>query len=425
MMKPEEVNVVIYHSPCSDGTGSGYIAWKYLSENFPERDVEYCPASIGASPPKDLDGKNVLICDYSYKKDVLTGLLEKVNKLLIIDHHKSAEKELLDIPDNLKIFDMKHSGAMLTWLYFYPDIPPPLLIKYIEDRDIWTKALPNTDDFHSWFCTVPREFEEYHKYLNDDLLMKMINVKGIGYGELNQYYTNSALEYGVPKFCKIKDKYYLVCYVNSTICKSDIGNELFKTFTFADFTATYSINDSSDSTSFSLRSIDTGADVSEIARSLGGGGHAKASGVRVQYVTNVLPSQIYDSWNVYNVLKNIYYDKIELLVEETNSVYNIVYLSYPQHKTKIGKYLLQDKYTLNEDIIQVCQDISIKQGNDYLKRVDIACIWNYDPINDITEFSLILHDNVKTINEVICEMFKCDNIYKIQLNGLHKKLKQI
>ena len=115
--------------------------------------------------------------------------LGKVNKLLIIDHHKSAERELSDIPDNLKIFDMNHSGAMLTWFYFYPNVESPLLIKYIEDRDIWTKALPNTDDFHSWFCTVPREFEEYNKYLDDDLLTSMIKTKGIRYGELNQCYT--------------------------------------------------------------------------------------------------------------------------------------------------------------------------------------------------------------------------------------------
>ena len=57
MMRPEEVNVVIYHSPCSDGTGSGYIAWKFLSENFPEREVKYHPASIGANPPNDLGKK--------------------------------------------------------------------------------------------------------------------------------------------------------------------------------------------------------------------------------------------------------------------------------------------------------------------------------------------------------------------------------
>lgn len=50
---------------------------------------------------------------------------------------------------------MTHSGAMLTWFYFFPEIEPPLLIKYIEDRDIWTKALPNTDDFSSWFYTLP------------------------------------------------------------------------------------------------------------------------------------------------------------------------------------------------------------------------------------------------------------------------------
>ena len=421
-MNPDEVDVVIYHSPCSDGTGSGYVAWKYLSEKFPERDVKYYPASIGASPPKDLDGKNVLICDYSYRKDVLTNLLGKVNKLLIIDHHKSAEKELADIPDDLKIFDMNHSGAMLTWLYFYPDISPPLLIKYIEDRDIWTKALPNTDDFHSWFCTIPREFEEYNKYLDDNLLMKMITIKGIGYGELNQHYTLDAINHGRPKFCKIKDKYYLVAYVNSTICKSDIGNQLFDAFNFVDFTATYSINDSTDSTSFSLRSIDTGVDVSVIARSLDGGGHAKASGVRVPYVTNVLPGQTFDNGNIYDAVKKIYYGKISLLSEENLIEHDVVYLMYPHHKYKLGEYLLQDKYTLNGEQIKVSQDICKKGGFSTLPYANIACIWDYDPINELTRFSIVLHDTVKHLSDSICDKFNCDDIKNIELKGFHTEL---
>lgn len=282
-LKPEDIDVVIYHHPCSDGTGSGLIAWKYLSTNFSERDVEYYPSLIGTGPPKDLQGKNVLICDYSYKKDVLLDLISKVKNLLIIgkfvenenifltlvylDHHKSAEKELSDIPAEYKIFDMKHSGAMLTWFYFFPDLESPLLIKYIEDRDIWTKQLPYTDDFISWFYTLPFDFKEYDKYIQDDaLIMKMIHTKGIPYGELNQYYTENATNYSVPKFSKIKDKYYMIGYVNSTICKSDIGHHIFNRFNLIDFSATYSINDVTDSTSFSLRSVDTGSDVSDIAR---------------------------------------------------------------------------------------------------------------------------------------------------------------
>lgn len=89
-LQPDDVNVVIFHDPCSDGRASELSAKKYLSEKFPDRHVDYYPMTIGSSPPQGLEDKNVLICDYSYKKDVLIDLLSKVNKLLIIDHHKSA-----------------------------------------------------------------------------------------------------------------------------------------------------------------------------------------------------------------------------------------------------------------------------------------------------------------------------------------------
>src|SRR5438132_799025 len=94
ILQPDEVNFVIYHHPCSDGTGSAFVAWKYLSQKFPEKNITYCPMQIGALPPNGLEGKNVLICDYSYKKDILLDLIKKVNKLLIIDHHISAKNDL-------------------------------------------------------------------------------------------------------------------------------------------------------------------------------------------------------------------------------------------------------------------------------------------------------------------------------------------
>lgn len=55
-LQPSEVDVVIYHSPCSDGTTSGLIAWKWLKANFPERNVLYKGMSPGSKPPEGLEG---------------------------------------------------------------------------------------------------------------------------------------------------------------------------------------------------------------------------------------------------------------------------------------------------------------------------------------------------------------------------------
>jgi oligoribonuclease NrnB/cAMP/cGMP phosphodiesterase (DHH superfamily) len=415
MLQPDEVNVVIYHSPCTDGYGSRLCAEKYLKSKFPDRIVDYYPMTIGSPPPEGLEGKNVLICDYSYKKDILKDLLTKVNKLLIIDHHKSSEKDLLEIDDKYKIFSMDHSGAMLTWKYFYPNITTPLLIDYIQDRDIWTKKLPHTDDFAYWFYTIPYDFEVYNKYLeNDVLLLEMIKTKGIAYGELNNINVLSSIDYANVKFCKIKDSYYFIAYLNSSVLKSDIGNKIFNKFPLIDFSAVYSINDFDDSTSFSLRSTNKHTDVSVISSSLGGGGHRNASGVKVDYVTNQLPSKIIDSGNLYKQLQSIYFGKLTI----NDRQYNVVYMNSTIYQYELGCYLLRDKY----DNVQACKDIFLKLGkNDHLDNVKLACIWSYDPVNNISKYTIVKHKSIdveetKNINEY----YDTDKV--IVYKGLHKTL---
>jgi oligoribonuclease NrnB/cAMP/cGMP phosphodiesterase (DHH superfamily) len=381
---PDNVDFVIYHNPCPDGMGSAFCAWKYLSTKYPNRDVTYYPASHGRLPP-DVTGKNVLICDFSYKKDVLVDMIKKANSLLILDHHKSAEKKLENIEDVYKVFDMNHSGAVLTWMYFYPEKKIPLMIKYIEDRDIWTKKLPNTDAFASWFHTLPLEFEVYDQYLDDAYFEKMIETKGLSYYELNEHNIENSMTYVVPKFTKIGNKYYFVAYVNSTVLKSDIGNRVFKYFPYVDFSVIYSINDSSDSTSFSLRSTNDRADVSVIASSLGGGGHRNASGAGVNFVTNVLSGQVYGKSELYNNLERIYTDTLII----PNIEYNVVYMNSNVHKHRLGKYLLQDNKV--EFILSKCKD---KEHNDVKDKYDVAVIWNYDGMTNNTYFTIIFDNNL-------------------------------
>ena len=68
-------------------------------------------------------------------------MIEQSNKIIVIDNHESAKKNLQDIEDKYKIFDMTHSGVVLAWNYFYPEETIPLLYKYVEDRDIWKKEI--------------------------------------------------------------------------------------------------------------------------------------------------------------------------------------------------------------------------------------------------------------------------------------------
>lgn len=445
-LQPNQVDTVIYHHPCSDGTASGYIAWKYFSVYFPDKHIDYFPMQVGSLPPPNLEGKNVLICDFSFRKDVLASLLRNVNKLLIIDHHKSAEKDLKEIDDKFKLFDMGHSGAMLTWFYFFPDSEPPLMIKYVQDRDIWTKALPFSDDFTAWFYTLPLEFSEYDKYRDDKLLSDMIQLKGIPYKELNDYYIKESVNHSVPKFCKIGNKYYFVAYVNSTVCKSDVGHMLFEKYPFIDFAAVYSINDSSDTTSFSLRSTEVHADVSEIAFSLGGGGHAEASGVRIPFVTNKLPGEVYNCPKFYNNLKLVYFGETCL----GGNNYKIVYLPSYVYKKELASYLLQTKYktkvcpandtkkqekndTNGETAITV-KEISVSEsilmsqccyhgvGCKCGWKIQISAIWSYDPCTNTTTFLLGLNEELKKQRGFIDTFYQLNADNEIELQGFYQTL---
>lgn len=401
-LQPDEVDVVIYHSPCSDGTGSAWCAWNYLEMAKHKENVKFFPMAIGALPPPEVYGHNVLICDYSYKKDILLDLLKNVKKLLIIDHHISAKKDLEDIDPKYKIFDMAHSGAMLTWRYFFKSVEPPLLIKYIEDRDIWTKKLPFNDEFASWFFTVPHDIFEYDRFAtNNDLVKYKIEVTGANYIELNNFYNKQACEYAVVRFCRIGSKYYLVAYVNYTINKSDIGNYLLAKYPFCDFSAVYSISDNSNNTSFSLRSDNTKSDVSEIATILKGGGHRNASGLKVTYATNYI-GDVYDNGQVYGNIDKIYTSKITI----GSITYDIVYLCSTVFKHRLGTYLLQNRYTdQSGKQIQVASDILTKLKKDVPVRIHLAAIWELNPADNSTFFHLVLDSQLPDSNKEMINKF--------------------
>lgn len=282
IIKPEEVDLVIYHGRCSDGFTSALAAYVYFSKsdgyNVNGKKVEYYAASFNQAPP-DVTGLNVIICDFSYKYDILLEMLKKANKLAIIDHHISAQLDLKNIPESNKVFDMCHSGAYLTWKYFYPDQDVPLFVKYVEDNDIWLKKMPNTEEMTCYTYSLPFEFEEYAKMLDETYIREVAIPVGTGMKRQNDIYIQDAIRTMTPRLVKINDNYYLVAYVNSSVCKSEIGNQVLTRFPFCDFSAIYSISD--DHTSFSLRSHDDKANVSEIAVQFGGGGHRNAAGLTV------------------------------------------------------------------------------------------------------------------------------------------------
>lgn len=436
----DNIDVVIYHGNCCDGFTSATIVNMYYQEKFPEKVITFHGAKIGAKPPLNLTGKNVLICDYSYNNATLTELIKITKSLLILDHHASAKLELATIPDNYKIFNMEKSGSLLTWEFMYGSMEVPLLVQYVNDRDIWAKRMPKVDQFAMWFFTLEHTFDNYSLYLKDPILLnQMIDAKGIAYEELTKINVKSAADSSIVKLMTIKDKIYLIGYYNSSLSKSDVGNSILSVHPNCDFSAVYSINDYNNTTHFSLRSEEGRTNVSLLSKELGGGGHANASGVNVCGVTNVLPGIVHGGPELYSLLNNLYFG----IFVHNEFTYNIVYLNSPLHKGHLGKYLLQ----FRNATIQQCQSIYDNKYPDFIEEdgvikrlklqerisnnsipnnIHIACIWHYDVTENKTYFTFVIEEKIREkTKEIFDSYFNCDTFQAIEFIGHHQYLPQM
>ena len=130
--------LVIYHHPCLDGFTSAWAAKQALGNT-----AEYVPANYGNDElVPDVMDRVVYLLDFAYPADVMRGIAALADKVIVLDHHKSAENDLKELLDSGVIegeFDMNRSGAMMTWDYFFPDRDAPEFIQYVQDRDLWKK----------------------------------------------------------------------------------------------------------------------------------------------------------------------------------------------------------------------------------------------------------------------------------------------
>ena len=262
MIDPHSVDLVIYHGNCTDGFGAAYAAWKLLGDR-----AEYHAAKYGAPPP-NMSGKNVVVLDFSYDNTTTKRLMKEAKSFFIIDHHKSAMIELHDVTCTL--FDMNHSGAMLAWKFFHPGKDAPRLIKFIEDRDLWKWEIPYSKEFSAAFDMVPFDFEEFSKFEDDSAVDDAIK-RGSYILAYSKTVISKLAKHASSRQMDGKE----VLVVNSPHWMSEIGNALSPK---CDYALIWYYDHASRQVKVSLRAHHEDADVSEVAKKYGGGGHRKASG---------------------------------------------------------------------------------------------------------------------------------------------------
>ncbi|MCW9048670.1 MAG: phosphohydrolase [Gammaproteobacteria bacterium] len=262
----------IYHANCPDGFAAAWVVRKALGD----RVVFF--GGVHQKQPPDVMGMDVLIVDFSYKKEIVQKMLKTASSITILDHHISAKNDLQFLLDEglvEGVFDINRSGAMITWEWFYPTEEAPKLIQHIQDRDLWRFQLTDTREITTGLASYPYDFDVWDKFMNyNSSELDSLKADGVAIERKLQKDILELISTGVRRM--VIGGYNVPVLNVSSAYISDAGNLMSKDEPFA---ACYW--DHADGRSFSLRSSVNGIDVSKVALLYGGGGHEKAAGFTI------------------------------------------------------------------------------------------------------------------------------------------------
>lgn len=266
---PDSIDLVIYHANCADGFCSAWVA----NRQYPE--AEFVAAQYGMDPP-DVAGRHVLIVDFSYPRDTLLRMHGEAASLLVLDHHKSAREDLEGL--DFCVFDMERSGAGITWDVLLPGEARPKLVDYVEDRDLWRHALPDSKPINAVVKLAPSTFEAWD-LLGTTLEFHQDEVAGQGDGVLSHltHYAKKCAEQSFPVQVRGHESISAFAVI---LQYEGVSDALHETLALRGCEAAIGIiRPASGGWTFSIRTIE-GVDGGAVAKSFGGGGHARAAGWR-------------------------------------------------------------------------------------------------------------------------------------------------
>jgi len=288
--------VCLWHANCMDGLIAAALTYRFFQGN-----VECVAARYNEPPPLELmKGKHVYLVDFTYPVEVLQDHIDSFASLTILDHHKDAVAPWIDptIQSEFKnlmvFFDNAKSGAMLTWDFFFgngsqtvQETRAPILIRYAQEYDLWTKGLPLTDEVQSAmrFYYPPHEanlgaFADF-LMLATDRTVDDLQRTGSIIQQQERVMAESMIRRGLH-FTKFLDYESIpVCYMPAELV-NQAGEIIYTRYPEVPFVVLFEDNYKYQSRKYSFRSRrNGGANVSQIASRLGGKGHYNSAGATV------------------------------------------------------------------------------------------------------------------------------------------------
>ncbi len=270
-MKKKSV-VVLYHADCLDGFCAMWVAWK----KFGNKAFYYAvsPRQL-PSDMSHMKHADVYVLDNSLTRVQLDLLRKNDCVVTVLDHHASSETDVKSA--DVYVFDIKHSGAMLAWKYFFPHVKVPWLVRYVEDGDLWNFKLAHTDHIRNVLVLGGyhlRVWNSFARALENPTKKKSI----IAEGKIIERYRKTLIEQSTQNAYLVRLAGYTVYAVNEATeaFRSEVAHILYAKK--PPFSVAWA--QEQDKIHVSLRS-DGLFDVSKLAKKYGGGGHAAAAGFSI------------------------------------------------------------------------------------------------------------------------------------------------
>lgn len=287
-----------YHSSDLDGHCSGAI----VKHKFPEAQMH----SINYDQQFPWDKVNteediIIIVDFSLQPFLeMTKLYTEFDDRLIwIDHHISAIEEAKKWKDgegNETLYDkipgvrmVGFAGCELTWNYFFPETEVPEAVRLLGRYDVWDHEDPNVLPFQMGIRlenTWPDDknmsmWQNYFSKFSEELIKDTIN-KGktillYQKQENEKYAKNCAMEIDFRGFKAIA--------INKLLTNSQLFDSVWDENKY-DLMITFGLR-ANGMWMMSFYTTKEDVDCSQIAKSLGGGGHRQAAGCN----SKTLPSE--------------------------------------------------------------------------------------------------------------------------------------
>jgi hypothetical protein len=278
-------NLVIFHSGCPDGFTAAWVARSVLGQE--PGGVEFHDGVYGQAPP-DCTGRNVYLLDFTYPSEQMVAIFDQARSLTILDHHQTAVANCDPVrtlwserwrrpgsPVGCRIeLDMDRSGARLAWDHFYTRLPAPDIVKFVEDRDLWRFAYPETKDYHAALTSRPYTFEAWDEIAG--MRLDTILTEGVAISRYRDQLIAQAVanaDYGevAGVVMPVANCLYAI--------GSDVAGALADRS--MERVAAYYLDDRKNGVrQWGLRSTPDGPDVAAIAETMGGGGHKQAAGFK-------------------------------------------------------------------------------------------------------------------------------------------------